>query len=410
MSDLEGDIIPMDIDWPAAAAASADDAAAADAALPLVRQISERGHGFMRQNSSDAIQVQRPDGSFSALASRCNQDIGEFRPINDDVPTYIIVAHGIYLGPHSTVPWSQTEVGINLQKTAGKNPADTVIAEPLKYWDGISFGVLVQENTSLGSLYKGIGHDGISGIQKQAIEHINEIVSGKIKVFQRYPWKQRNNSNIGMFPQLIFGGGGRYDIHGNLLVDKSFIDTIVRIDRRGDIRFAGLSPSIHSSNPHLAWFSHRDGRGKYYPGSIPTHLLKHKYHQHTHLATVKLSDLINKLKINSEYLRKRGGGRRGFNVVFATCLQGLPRRTHEYWIGRNKERRILPNIVSSRGASARASPGESKQATKESAKKKGSKGGRKKKTRRRRKKKKFSKSSRRKKRKSRRRKKTRKYK
>ena len=355
-----------------------------------------RSHPFMRQNSSDAkIYIRGNDRR--ARASRCRPEKSRPIPIDNDVPTYIIVSHGGYIGPNTTMKWTPQQVK-QARQQVGMDPTlqtpgrNGLILENIKSWEGISFGVLVPEDTTLISSIVGTDSSGISGIQRGAIDHIQGIISGNIKVFQRYPWKVRvQGTDLVAFPNLVFKGGLKESAEG-VNVHDSFIETIVRV-HKGNVRHAALVPSFRdpkfARTGALAWFwGSGAGRGIFYPGNTPLSVLNASQVRSfsTNNQIITLREILSKLRMNSEVVRAREGGRPGFNVVFATCLEGLPREIHDLWIGRNRRRRVLPRGDPALPREEERGPTSEESAAAKSSKKK--QGGKKKNKKRKRKKRK----------------------
>jgi len=129
-------------------------------------------------------------GVFGQNVTCAEQGIGNPIEYEDGEIVYVIIAHG----------------GFN-----GK-----IISRKRENFENIRFGVVVGEGASLFSRYG-------ESMPAAAQRHIEGIVNGNIRVFQRYPWSKKpvTEKSKAIFPNLVFSEGGTPN-------NKSFVATICR--------------------------------------------------------------------------------------------------------------------------------------------------------------------------------------
>ena len=259
-------------------------------------EIGTKPSGFLRQGSTNSKNL------GSAAATSCPLRMGSTRKIPANEVVYIIASHGGF-NDRGIFRGSSYPQGHNIY-----------IKAAVKHWKDLNFGVLVSEGTNLTTTDNETRQ---SALQR----HIEGIISGEINVFQRFPWKEGGpDASTAIFPNLIFteGGGG----------EDPFVSTIVRY-YNGNVSFFQLRRSVDA--------------GRLFPFNNQfTYPLNYQFDSQNlgENSPVLLSQLLplisndiqencKKCKINKT------------NIIFATCMDGVPQNIHNTWIGRNKDKPIV---------------------------------------------------------------------
>lgn len=280
---------------------------------PLQRQNSDRIHPFMRQGAADRTNNRVGHSWQNNIINFHHQQpaclAGDKKPIRGDIPTYIIVAHGMFLGD--------------------------MISVPEKDFNYIAFGTMIPEDTLLEGSSTETGE---ANLQASANQHYKGIIDGTYKVFQRYAWKDSQNPGKALFPNIVFQEGG------NDNSNNEFISTIVKVTKEQpplyklteSVSMKKLTPFHEDARAYrghsLDWLQ-SDELFVFGRSAAPHDLL---LNQETNSTT--LGNILEVLRKDAHTSRKDGA----FNIVFATCLGGLPVDIQPYWLGSNKEMRILP--------------------------------------------------------------------
>ena len=168
-------------------------------------EIGSKSSGFLVTGNAGI------SGEASSTATECYGFMDTPRPVPQDEVIYIIAAHGI---------WNNTTTFRGLNYPEGH---DIIIEAHNEHWGKLNFGVLVSEGTIL------LSKNDETRQQKVVMRHIQDILNGGIKVFQRFPWKENGpESPTAIFPNLIFGEGG-----GDV---NPFVATIARY-YKGNLHF-----------------------------------------------------------------------------------------------------------------------------------------------------------------------------
>jgi hypothetical protein len=312
-------------------------------------------------------------------APACNINMGEKKSIPEDELIYIIASHGAHIPPIFTH-------GGNTYGRESSGLGEPFIKAPVKNWKNLNLGVLVSEGTLL------VTQTGET--RQQAVKrHITDIVSGKIKVFQRFPWIFRKGQAT--FPNIILGEG----LHFN----DPFVSTIARYYKTGGkakYDIFQLYGSVYNKN--LTAFpdgfspdeiikkakkvaSDNDTVGGTFWSTTGNNAKQSIFNQamaknkdmlrfFTPDKFVSLHTVLNVIHKDVISLKRQGGisPNKKTNIVFATCLEDVPQEIHNNWIGKNpelvvngggwkkikrdkrKKRRMSRRSVRSRGKSVRS--------------------------------------------------------
>ena len=254
-------------------------------------EIGSKSSGYMVQGDAGIKGVER------STAAECHGFMDTPRPVPQDEVIYIIAAHGI---------WNNTTTfrGINYPEGHG-----IAIEAPNARWGKLNFGVLVSEGTILLSKND-------ESRQQAVMRHIQDILNGGIKVYQRFPWKENGpESPTAIFPNLIFGEGG-----GDV---NPFVATIARY-YNGNLHFFNLTRSVIAQalvafNPQGEYpsFSQYD----------PQNLNANSF--------VLLSQILPIIEEDVTLRRSEGYDIKKTNLIFASCMENVPSAIHDLWIGRS---------------------------------------------------------------------------
>jgi len=234
---------------------------------------------FFRQGNSESKNLQR------AQAAECKPYSGEERAIPNDEIIYIIAAHGI---------WNDTDNFRGHKYPQGHGP---IISAPVDFWEDLNMGVLVSEGTLL--------HSKTTETRQQAVmRHIAGIIGGKIKVFQRFPWRTSLQDTNAIFPNIIFGEGGD--------CQNPFVSTIARY-YKGQIVFFQLKRSVDAGR--LITFNER--------GEFPVNDAANPLNLNS-TNMVLLSQLLGIINNDVAQARAAGNDIKKVNMAFASCMENVP--------------------------------------------------------------------------------------
>lgn len=277
-------------------------------------------------------------------APACNINMGEEKSIPEDELIYIIASHGAHIPPIFTH-------GGNTYGRESSGLGDPFIKAPVTDWKNLNLGVLVSEGTLL------VTQTGET--RQQAVKrHITDIVSGKIKVFQRFPWIFKKGQAT--FPNIILGEG----LHFN----DPFVSTIARYYKTGGkakYDIFQLYGSVYNKN--LTAFpdgfspdeiiekakkvaSDNDTVGGTFWSTTGNNAKQSMFNQamaknkdmlrfFTPDKFVSLHTVLNVIHKDVISLKRQGdiSPNKKTNIVFATCLEDVPQEIHNNWIGKNPE-------------------------------------------------------------------------
>ena len=277
-------------------------------------------------------------------AAACNINMGEVKSIPEDELIYIIASHGAHISQdiftHGGNTYGRDSIGL------GK----PFIKAPVKNWENLNLGVLVSEGTVLIPKLR-------ENRQQAVKRHVKDIVSGNIKVFQRFPWKIEKG--LATFPNIILGEG--------LHVNNPFVSTIARYYKTGgkaqyDIfqlygsvfkgnltSFSrGFSPDdIIKKAKKIANDIEQVTGGTFWSTSgnntkqnmFNQAIVEDELRFFTPDKFVSLHTVLNVIQkdvISLKRQRKISPNKKT-NIVFATCLEDVPQEIHNIWIGKNPE-------------------------------------------------------------------------
>mgnify|MGYP001278649645 CR=1 FL=1 len=288
---------PMDVDEPEHENADPTDdiIEGLEKGLKNVR-IGTQASSFLLQGET------RNRGAECSEAEDC-QYTDHRRILPKDEIVYIIAAHGIYNNIDT------------FREAPYPGGHGTKIYAFNDQWVDLNFGVLVSEGTILQSKSYETRQDAVK-------RHIDGIISGGINVYQRYPWKEGGpHATEAIFPNFIFGeGGGETD---------PFVATIARY-YNGILKFFQLTRSVE--NNELVLFN-EEGT---YPNDNPQNL------DGTNGAL--LSQILPIIEQDVRTIKKELPYKdiKKTNVVFATCMEGVPSSIHNIWIGNSPTK---PHVV-----------------------------------------------------------------
>ena len=253
--------------------------------------IGTKSSGYLLQGDAGTI------GLKGSAAAECHGFMDTPRPVPQGEVIYIIAAHGI---------WNNTTTfrGINYPEGHG-----IAIEAPNEDWGNLNFGVLVSEGTLLMTKNNEMR-------QQAVIRHIQGIISGGIKVYQRFPWKEKGpDAPTAIFPNFIFGEGG-----GDT---NPFVATIARY-YKGNLQFFNLTRSVIAKtlvafNPQAQY----PGFGQYDPQNLNVNNF------------VVLSQILPIIEEDVKLRRSEGNDIKKTNVIFASCMENVPQSIHNIWIGRS---------------------------------------------------------------------------
>ncbi len=236
-------------------------------------------------------------GVEKSAVAECQGFMDTPRPVPQDEVIYIIAAHGI---------WNNTTKFREINYPEGHG---TAIEKPDDYWRNLNFGVLVSEGALLMTKKDEIR-------QQAVMRHIQGILSGGIKVYQRFPWKENGpDAPTAIFPNLIFGEGGRDA--------NPFVATIARY-YRGNLHFFNLTRTVIAKalvpfNPQRQYpsFSQHD----------PQNLNINSF--------VLLSQILPIIEQDVTIAISTGVDIKKTNIIFASCMENVPSAIHNLWIGRS---------------------------------------------------------------------------
>merc|ERR1711871_149236 len=251
-----------------------------------LRRIREGRGSFMQDRGQEAV------GASGSAAVACPQNMGEQKKIPDDEVVYVIAAHG---------GWRSSLSGGH----------SAVISAPREDFENLRFGVLVNENVTLSTLMG-------EGKQRAVMRHIAGILTGGIKVFQRFAWseeKEIREGTLAHFPNIILTEGGE--------LQDPFVATIARY-YKGTTIFFQLLRSVVSGV--LVPFNVQGG----FPVAEQRNILNL---QRSNL--VLLSQVIPLIEQDVISLKQQGADIEISNIVFATCLDGIPPHIRKTWTGKN---------------------------------------------------------------------------
>lgn len=221
-------------------------------------------------------------------------------PANEIV--YIIVAHG---GGNDGSPW----VWGHNYPTGHTH----YIPGPVEFWKKYNFGVLVSERAVLAC---GIVQEAVETLQNSAKRHVNGIINGTIKLYQRFPWKyqpgmyKESVAGLGYFPNLVFTEGGGWNQSGKAPTKNPFIATIVK-HYNGITTYFHLSKSVNEGT--LLEFEK--------PHEYPSNILN-DIPAGTPTLLSEILILLEKDK-STEMVREKLTEKPKAHVIFATCMSDI---------------------------------------------------------------------------------------
>ena len=229
-------------------------------------------------------------GDDGGTSPACPQ-MGINLPIKSDEVVYIIASHGEYTNNGHF--WDAVHNALGTDH-------NYVIRDSKSNFENVNFGVLVNTNVLLTTL-------NYESRQQAVNRHINDIIRRNIKVFRRYPWSEPSDQEIANFPNLIFS-------EGNSPHDP-FKATIARYFN-GRIDYFELYRSAVSGN------------------LIPLMLSENLGADYKSL----LSQLLPIFDRDVTQLASGGSEVSKYNIVFATCMEGLPASIQNAWTGKDPRR------------------------------------------------------------------------
>ena len=236
----------------------------------------------------------RAPGDSGGTAVACPREMGENFVIPQEEVVYIIASHGHY---------SQDKKFWNHIHKIMKVPTYNIIKDYRYNFENINFGVLVNTNVLLNASEDELRQDAVN-------RHISGIIDGKIKVFRRYAWSEpsdlQEEEALANFPNLIFSEGNSEHNPFKARIARYF---------NGRIDYFELYKSVQSGRLISLNPSENLGEDNH---SLLSHLLP--------IFDNDVSEIAR-----SQVVKK-------YNIIFATCMGGLPPAMHEAWTGKDRER------------------------------------------------------------------------
>lgn len=254
-------------------------------------EVGTKSSGFLVQGNVGIKGVE------NSRAEECQGFMDTPRQVPQDEVIYIIAAHGI---------WNNTTTFRGINYPEGHR---TTIEAPNEYWNNLHFGVLVSEGALLMTKNNEMR-------QQAVMRHIQGILSGGIKVYQRFPWKENGPDALSaIFPNLIFGEGG-----GDA---NPFVATIARY-YRGNMHFFNLTRTVIANklvpfNPQGEYPS----LSQYDPQNLNINNI------------VLLSQILPIIKQDVTIAISTGVDIKKTNIIFASCMENVPESIHNVWMGRS---------------------------------------------------------------------------